>query len=498
MAVILAFSVHSFVDKIGAYVGFAAAIGLALFSLLLFAQARELKRLREWGAHAHDRIGELERRLAAALELARRANAPQRTTAPTGAGAAVQRTAASAAAHPAGVPAPGGPGHRVPVPARTSSPTRLPLLPAAPVGVAGAALGSATAFLPLPKHPPAAAPAVASPPTQVTGAAASLPAPAAIGGEAARPLPSAARAGIPAAAAASVAAPTVVTPAPATAAGQGPAAAQPATPAPTAPAPAAPAPAAPAPAPSPAAPAPPAATNGHGDTFPPVPPVRRPAPPARGAAVGRGPVRGRPAASAGRPGARPPAAAPLRQRSAPSASPRGAAPGGGRGELSPSGRRRLVLLLAGLGVIVVAAIAVLLLAGGGSSPSSPSAASTGAPAPQASAVRNGAAGRALAHGSITVAVLNGTATPGLASTVATTLSNDGYKPGPVGNASDQQRSVTVVSYFGGHEPEAQAVAKTLGVPADAVQAIDADTEAACAQGGTCAATVVVIVGADRQ
>ncbi|MGB2710625.1 MAG: hypothetical protein WBC33_03850, partial [Conexibacter sp.] len=80
MAVTLAFSVNTFIDDIGAYAGFAAAVGLALFALLLFAQARELKRLREWGAHTHDRIGELERRLAGALELARRATATHGAT----------------------------------------------------------------------------------------------------------------------------------------------------------------------------------------------------------------------------------------------------------------------------------------------------------------------------------------------------------------------------------------------------------------------------------
>ncbi|HEX5147336.1 MAG TPA: hypothetical protein VFV85_09945, partial [Conexibacter sp.] len=94
---IFAFSVHSFIDKVGAYVGIAAAIGLALFALLLFAQARELKRLREWGGQAHDRIGELERRLAAALELARRAGAAQRTGAHTVA-PPVQRSGAPARA----------------------------------------------------------------------------------------------------------------------------------------------------------------------------------------------------------------------------------------------------------------------------------------------------------------------------------------------------------------------------------------------------------------
>jgi hypothetical protein len=184
----------------------------------------------------------------------------------------------------------------------------------------------------------------------------------------------------------------------------------------------------------------------------------------------------------------------LRARSAPSATPRG----NGNGE-APHGRRRLALLLGGLGIVAVAAIAFLLLSGGGDSPSTPAASSTAPPRQTTGASsQTTPAAAAPAHGRVTVAVLNGTTTAGLASTVASDLTNDGFVQGPVTNASDQQRSVTVVSYFGGHEAEAQEVAKTLNVPADAVQPIDADTEAACAQGATCAATVVVTVGADRQ
>jgi LytR cell envelope-related transcriptional attenuator len=451
--VILALSVHSFVDKIGAYVGFAAAIGLALFAMLLFAQARELKRLREWGAHAHDRIGELERRLAAALELARRASTSQRTMPP-----APGPGPRPAAARPA------APARAAPAIARTSAPTRLPLLPAAPALVGGAALGSATVFVPLPKQPPGVAPAAALP---------GVPAPAVA--PAARP----ATAPAVAAAAAASAAPAAATPAPATAAGQAPA---------SPPMPAQPAPVPGAPAPSPA---PPAATNGHSDTFPPVPPVRRatPRPGVRPPAGRRPPVR---------PGQRPVPAAPLRARRTPHASPR--ASGNGTVE-APHGRRRLALLLGGLGAVAVVAIAIVLLSGGGNdSPSLPTA-SNSAPIQQTTGAARGTtpSAGAPAHDRVTVAVLNGTPTPGLASTVATTLTSDGFKRGPVGNASDQQRSVTVVSYFGGHDAEAQEVASTLNVPADAVQPIDADTETACASGATtCAATVVVTVGADRQ
>ncbi|MCW2954645.1 MAG: hypothetical protein JWQ48_3815, partial [Conexibacter sp.] len=88
MPLTYALSVHTFVDKIGSYAGFAAIIGLALFALLLFAQARELRRLRDWGAQAHDRIGELERGLATALDMARRpAPAPRQPAPASGRGA---------------------------------------------------------------------------------------------------------------------------------------------------------------------------------------------------------------------------------------------------------------------------------------------------------------------------------------------------------------------------------------------------------------------------
>jgi hypothetical protein len=472
--VIFALSVQDFVDKIGAYVGFAAALGLALFALLLFAQARELKRLREWGAHAHDRIGELERRLAVALELARRASSPQRTMAP---GAAQRAGGPAAVARP--------PQAARPAVARTSSPTRLPLLPAAPARVAGAALGSATVLVPLPKHPPGVAPAAAPAP-------ATAPTPAGTSAPVTRPATPTATP-LTAEPATSVT-PAPTTPAPATAAAQGPA--QPAAPAPTpvpatSPESAPPSPAAPAPAP------PQLGANGHSDTFPPVPPVRRPAPPVRRPAGGPGrrPV-ARPAA---RPGQRPVPAAPLRARGPATATPRGGGNGNGHVEDPPHGRRRLALLLAGLGAIAVAAVAVLLLTGGGSdSPSTAPAASSGTSAQQTPASRQTPTAAAPAHDRITVAVLNGTPTAGLASTVATTLASDGFLRGSVTNASDQQRSVTVVSYFGGHEAEAREVAKTLNVASDAVQPIDADTEAACAQGATCTATAVVTVGADRQ
>ncbi|HVG75058.1 MAG TPA: hypothetical protein VM824_06725, partial [Thermoleophilaceae bacterium] len=58
-----AFSLQAQVEKYGAYVGIAAFFGLAILSLLYFAQAREVKRLREWAGRAPERARGLWHRL---------------------------------------------------------------------------------------------------------------------------------------------------------------------------------------------------------------------------------------------------------------------------------------------------------------------------------------------------------------------------------------------------------------------------------------------------
>src|ERR1700752_3885206 len=58
--VLLAFSLQDQVEKYGAYVGIASFFGLAILTLLYFAQAREVKRLREWAGRAPGRAAEVE------------------------------------------------------------------------------------------------------------------------------------------------------------------------------------------------------------------------------------------------------------------------------------------------------------------------------------------------------------------------------------------------------------------------------------------------------
>jgi LytR cell envelope-related transcriptional attenuator len=108
MVLLLAFSLTDRVEKYGAYVGVAAFFGLAVLTILYFAQARELKRLREWAGRAPERAREAEERVVAQAEAARRVQSEEpaaaaRTPAPVavGVGAATAAGAASAAATPA-------------------------------------------------------------------------------------------------------------------------------------------------------------------------------------------------------------------------------------------------------------------------------------------------------------------------------------------------------------------------------------------------------------
>src|SRR5690348_4763413 len=64
MEVPFALSIHTFVNSVGADVGFAAFVAVAIMVLLYFAQARETATLRERLEEAHERISGLEVRIA--------------------------------------------------------------------------------------------------------------------------------------------------------------------------------------------------------------------------------------------------------------------------------------------------------------------------------------------------------------------------------------------------------------------------------------------------
>src|SRR5215813_13083097 len=101
MVWLFALSLADQVEKYGAYAGIAAFFGLAVLSLLYFAQAREVKRLREWAGRAPERAREIEERAVAQAE-ARRVtpaprSAPRPIPQPVGAAAPAAATAAGGA-----------------------------------------------------------------------------------------------------------------------------------------------------------------------------------------------------------------------------------------------------------------------------------------------------------------------------------------------------------------------------------------------------------------
>src|SRR3954447_8977091 len=62
---LLALSISTKFTEVGAIAAFAALLGIAVLSLLVFSQAREIRRLREWAGRAPERAAEVEQRVSA-------------------------------------------------------------------------------------------------------------------------------------------------------------------------------------------------------------------------------------------------------------------------------------------------------------------------------------------------------------------------------------------------------------------------------------------------
>jgi hypothetical protein len=170
MSSILALSVSDKIDQYGAYAGFASVLGLAVLSLLYFAQAREVKRLREWAGRSPERAAEMQERAVAAAQQ-RAIVAPQRPATPVGAPApAVAPGARPAAATPAGQ-AQGAP---VAAPAAAAAATAAgaataaPGAPAAPAGAPAAPAATEGPGQPTTAMPAANGAAAPSPPVAAT------------------------------------------------------------------------------------------------------------------------------------------------------------------------------------------------------------------------------------------------------------------------------------------------------------------------------------------
>jgi hypothetical protein len=101
--------------------------------------------------------------------------------------------------------------------------------------------------------------------------------------------------------------------------------------------------------------------------------------------------------------------------------------------------------------------------------------------------RNGAA---VKPGNVTVAVLNGTTVPGLAAALSDHIAAADFKKGTINDYSDKQLAESVVQYAPGHEAEAKAVSRSVGISQR--EPVTADSRALAGD-----ATVIVIAGADK-
>ena len=161
------------IETFGAYFGYAAVIGLGVLSLLYFAQAKEVKRLREWAGRAPERDADLMQR--AQSDVSRRVvaqpivaqpgvAAPAGPQTPAAQQAEAARKAAAAAVMQkfqpgAGAPAAGTPA--VAPPGQLARPGGLgvqpgPAAPASPAPAAGPGAGTATPGAPAAPSAPGA------------------------------------------------------------------------------------------------------------------------------------------------------------------------------------------------------------------------------------------------------------------------------------------------------------------------------------------------------
>lgn len=443
------------VERLGSYFGFAAVIGLGVLSMLYFAQAREVKRLREWAGRSPERDAELAQRRAAAPSTVQ--PSPQ-TPAAQQADAARKAAAAVAAEKAAASPVVGPPG-------QLDRPAAAPSAAAAPGALAGAAPapGSVAAAKAVAAGAPGAgAPAPPGPGGAPASAGTPAAAPASAGTPAAAPA-SAGGTGGPGAAPADLATPGAAAVGPGSVAGASGGAATGGTEqAGNATASSSPRPATPAAAARQAGPPSrtPTFANGAGGQDTHESPAARPEPP--GDRLPRAPRAVTPAAA----------------RMTDDDAPRRRAPG-------------LGTILAGTGALaVVAVVLVVLLAGGSEAPPADNEIGSSTPPPAAS---ESSASTSVDRKATQVAVLNGTTQTGLARSVGNKLEGSGFTILSVGDNADQQIASTTISYADGGERAARVVARIMDVSSSAVKPIDLNTSAAVDP----AAKVVVVVGLDR-
>jgi LytR cell envelope-related transcriptional attenuator len=441
MDLILAFSLQDQVEKYGAYVGLAAFIGLAVLSLLYFAQARELKRLRDWAGRAPERAAELQARVVAQAEESLRAPEVE---------PAVERSGTVGPAQPVAAPAAGN-GHQVGAP--------IPMGPRPAVAMAAIAARAAAA--------PATAveeePGTAVVPTGEDGAA---PAPVAVpsGDEGAPP--------------ADEAASPPDEPPPASPEEE-PAEAEPAA------GEAAESAGADSGEESAGADSSEAELARSGNGVPAKPPAELPE-----TTIPRATPRPQPKPQ---PRPVPAAAAPLRASTTRSATPRRTRP---QRDDSRTGLYTLIGIVV-LAVAIFVPVYFMVLSGDETTPPpNPIAEPGGTPASDAGAGERAAAARP----DKVVVVLNGTSIDGLASRERDSLIQAGYADGMIriDNSDDQSRQDSLVLYAEDERRQARDVARLLDI--SRMEVIDEETQAladSSDESGTLPADVVVMLGTDK-
>ena len=188
-----AITLPDLVEKGGSYAGLAAFFGLAVLAVLYFAQAREVRRLRDWAGRAPERAQELEQRVVEQAEAARRVRAepqaqPFRRPGEPATAAAQQAAAAPAASVAAPVESEAVAAETPPAEAGTAEP---PVVPTAAAPDAAEAepeesAGAEAAGTEEPAQDPSEAAAEAEPDAVPAGAAA-VPATVAAGSGTAPP-----------------------------------------------------------------------------------------------------------------------------------------------------------------------------------------------------------------------------------------------------------------------------------------------------------------------
>jgi hypothetical protein len=477
---------HTFTE-VGALVALAGLLGIALLSLLLFSQGREIKRLREWAGRAPERAAELDQRLAGAT-------APVSPQVPV-------RTATT------GVPAMSSQVSGVrPIPRAVPLVARTPGDASEQVGPSVAAIesaGMATAGVAAATAAPATSVAAGAPVATISDVPAG--ATAATGADAAAAM---AVAAVPAATAAGVAArghqdatppgqANAGEPAPVTAAGSQPEISS------AAPLDQLPAPATTAASGRVAEPAPAAVPGGSPVQAPlGTPPVQAPSltpatPPAVAVTAGsKGSVATAAIASAGGRSS---------HRYPPAPTPGGDGGGGlhqaqavkteraGDHQLPHPSEFKFLKeeppkrgpgrwpLVGGVVVVVIIVLVVVIATGGGHSSGtgkSSASNSSGSSAAKATNARNaGAAANAVSAAHLHVDVLNSTEVTGLAHRLATTLRERGFAAAQALQGRPAGTYTTsVVEYSAGETGAAERVARALGIEAGAIRPLESSTQ----------------------